>query len=87
MINVSLIVISLIFNEVKKKKKKVRDVLCAIDYLLFVHHTIDRGSFISITNSNAIFVDENFYLTSERLLRKVENEQNYKMIKYTAKAE
>lgn len=65
----------------------MRDVLCAIDYLLFVHHTIDRGSFISITNSNVIFVDENFYLTSERLLRKVENEQNYKMIKYTAKAE
>lgn len=84
MINVSLIVISLIFNEVKKKKKK-RDVLCAIDYLLFVHHTIDRGSFI--TNSNVIFVDENFYLISECLLRKVENEQNYKMIKYTAKAE
>lgn len=87
MINVSLIVISLIFNEVKKKKKKKRDVLCAIDYLLFAHHTMDRGSFISITNSNVIFVDENFYLTSECLLRKVENEQNYKMIKYTTKAE
>lgn len=84
MINVSLIVISLIFNEVKKKKKsEMYYVLLTICYL----YIIDRGSFISITNSNVIFVDENFYLTSERLLRKVENEQNYKMIKYTAKAE
>lgn len=72
MINVSLIVISLIFNEVKKKKKKseMYYVLLTICYL----YIIDRGLFISITNSNAIFVDENFYLTSERLLRKVENE-------------
>lgn len=59
MSNVSLIVISLIFNEVKKKK---RDVCATYEYLLFVHHMIDRGSFISITNSNVICLSMKIFI-------------------------